>query len=75
MNKLKNKIFIVISSILSIFLISILFIFNYQNYQAEEKHIIENLKRAGNIKDRLAEPKVKDDLPEIKGFDNANLLI
>ena len=74
MNKLKNKIFIVISSILSIFLISILFIFNYQNYQAEEKHIIENLKRAGNIKDRLAEPKVKDDLPEIKGFDNRKFI-
>lgn len=74
MNKLKNKIFIVISSILSIFLISILFIFNYQNYQAEEKHIIENLKRAGNIKERLAEPKVKDDLPEIKGFDNRKFI-
>lgn len=35
MKKLQSKIFVVICSILSLFLLSILFIFNYQDYQRE----------------------------------------
>lgn len=45
MNKLKNKVFCVIFTILSIFLISILIIFNYQDYASESKSIEDNLIR------------------------------
>ena len=43
MKKLRNKVFWVIFAILTIFLLSILFIFNYQDYQKEEKNIQNNL--------------------------------
>lgn len=45
MEKLKKKIFWVILFILTIFLISILCIFNYQSYHQEEKEIETNLTR------------------------------
>ena len=43
MEKLKRKTFIVIFSILTIFLISILCIFNYQDYKHEKTEINENI--------------------------------
>ena len=43
MKKLKNKVFFVITMILTIFVISILSIYNYQNYRREKQNIQENL--------------------------------
>ena len=51
MNKLKNKVFLVIFIILSLFLISIICIFNYQNYKNEKENIISNLMRVNSVKD------------------------
>ena len=45
MEKLKRKTFIVIFSILTIFLISILCIFNYEDYKHEETEIRNNLNK------------------------------
>lgn len=45
MKKLKNKVFFTIFIILTFFLLSILFIFNYQDYQQEKRNINNNLKR------------------------------
>ncbi len=45
MKKLKNKVFIVMVIILTCFLCSILFIFNYQDYSREKMNIDNNLKR------------------------------
>lgn len=61
MNKLKNKVFVVIFSILTIFLITILGIFNFQNYKSEENRVRQNLMNANdmNNKDRMFKP---DDL-------------
>ena len=63
MNKLRNKVFIVIFSILTIFLISILCIFNYQNYRQEKNNIENNLRRMneGQNKEfiRMSDPSEK----------------
>lgn len=48
MEKLKEKIFWVIFSILTIFLFSILCIFNYQDYQHEKTTLQDNLRRIEN---------------------------
>ena len=45
MKKLKNKVFYVIFFILTTFLISILVIFNYQNYQREKNNIKNSFMR------------------------------
>ena len=45
MNKLKNKVFLVLTMILTIFLLSILIIFNYQDYTREKNSIETNLNR------------------------------
>ena len=45
MKKLKNKLFFTILILLSIFLISILFIFNYQDYKREKNIVLDNLSR------------------------------
>ena len=45
MNKLKNKVFTVICLILTIFLVSILLIFNFQNYYKNVNNIKSNLMR------------------------------
>ena len=52
MEKLKKKIFFVVFLILTIFLISILFIFNYQSYNQEEKGIKDKLIRMEDNKNR-----------------------
>jgi hypothetical protein len=52
MKKLKNKIFWVIFSMLTIFLFSILCIFNYQDYEHEKSTIQNNLMRMQNIRDK-----------------------
>ena len=58
MEKLNKKIFIVICSILTIFLFSILFIFNYQDYNREYKNIENILNRMNSLHDRKQlEPK------------------
>lgn len=64
MNKLKNKVFVVIFSILTIFLITILSIFNFQNYKSEENRVRQSLMNANdmNNKDRMFKPDdVNDD--------------
>ena len=48
MKKLKNKVFWTINIILSLFLITILFIFNYQNYNKEKMNIEQSLFRMKN---------------------------
>ena len=52
MKKLKNKVFYVILLILTIFLISILIIFNSQNYRQEANNIKENLMRMDGNRNR-----------------------
>ncbi len=52
MEKLKKKIFSVVFLLLTIFLISILFIFNYQSYNQEKKGIEDNLMRMEDEKDK-----------------------
>ncbi|MBR1802596.1 MAG: HAMP domain-containing histidine kinase [Clostridia bacterium] len=54
MNKLKNKVFWVIFLILTVFLISILFIFNHQTYRQEKSQIESNLTR-------LEDNRIKDE--------------
>ena len=75
MNGLKKKIFWVILSILTIFLLSILCIFNFQSYYQEKNQIENNLNRMANVreKNRLNDngknPIIKeenDEIPDIK---------
>lgn len=49
MNKLKLKIFTLLTLILTLFLLTILIIFNFQDYKKEERAIKENLNRVNNI--------------------------
>ena len=63
MKKLKNKVFCVIFIILTLFLISILMIFNYQNYSQRLNEVKSNLMRMEN--DRKEEPE--------KGLENDNI--
>lgn len=53
MKRLKNKIFIILIAILTTFLISIIFIFNYQSYLKEYNIIKNNIDRIKNIYDEL----------------------
>ena len=60
MNKLKNKVFWVLTLILTSFVLSILIIFNFQDYNREVNIIQNNLIRMGNerkIKERPEFPK------------------
>lgn len=52
MNKLKDKVFLVIFSLLTLLTITILFIFNYQDYYSKKKNIIQNLTMAKKISNR-----------------------
>lgn len=52
MKKLKNKVFYVIFSILTLFLISILLIFNLQSYRQEANNVKENLIRMDEDKNK-----------------------
>lgn len=45
MNKLKNKVFVVLITILTSFLLVLVIIFNYQNYQREYTEINDNLSK------------------------------
>ena len=45
MSKLKNKVFYTIFILLSMFLVTILFIYNYQNYNEAYKNVKNSLKR------------------------------
>lgn len=67
MKKLKNKIFWVIWGILTIFLLSILFIFNYQDYKNEKTNIETNLMRMEENKN----DKFKPD--ELKNIDEKEM--
>lgn len=58
MNKLRKKIFWILFSILSLFLISILWIFNYQNYNNEKENVKRNLLRINN-EEGIVGPKNK----------------
>lgn len=55
MKKLKNKVFMVILSILTIFLVTILIIFNYQYYYSFKNRIIKNLSRTEIMGDKFNE--------------------
>ena len=57
MEKLKKKVFSVILIILTIFLISILWIFNYKNYSQRAKDVKNNLMRMDNRENGPEEKK------------------
>ncbi len=64
MNKLKNKVFYLTFSILSISILSFIAIFNVQNYLEQRNNIDNNLNMASNTKDSnkdLAPPSKPDD--------------
>lgn len=65
MKKLKNKVFYVIFSILTLFLISILVIFNSQNYQQEVSSVRQNLMRMDENKNKETNklPDVEQEQP------------
>lgn len=63
MNKLRKKIFWTLFIILSLFLISILLIFNYQNYSQEKKNIEQNLLRMDISFDK--NPQNKNEIPKL----------
>lgn len=64
MKKLRNKVFSVIYIILTIFLLSILMIFNYQNYTQRAEAVKANLIRMSNVNREL--DKIYDDRNEQK---------
>ena len=66
MKKLKNKVFFVLLSLLTLFLVSILFISNYQNYENQKKEIEKNLIGMDERRER------KDINIEPKEFNNEN---
>lgn len=57
MDKLKNKIFWVILFILTVFLLSVLCIFNYQDYKHEKTEIQNNLMKMEDNKDAQFKPE------------------
>ena len=65
MKKLKNKLFYTILTILSLFLITILFIFNYQDYKNAKDSVENNLSRM-DIRENDLKPK-DDMLPRENG--------
>lgn len=67
MEKLKKKIFLVIFFILTIFLVSILCIFNYQNYNQEKKGIENNLIKMEDRRNR--EERFRPENPEKNELD------
>ena len=69
MKKLKNKVFFTIFTLLSTFLLTILFIYNYQNYNQEYRNINNNLKR---INRENTELKKDFNIPDKPNFDNDN---
>ncbi|MGN1358731.1 MAG: sensor histidine kinase, partial [Bacilli bacterium] len=72
MKKLQKKIFIVLSTILTIFLISILILYNYQTYQKEYNSLKNSLTRIENTHN-LFFPPIKDNRNE--GLSNRPLFI
>lgn len=66
MKKLKNKVFSVIFAILTIFLLSILMIFNFQNYQQKVNEVKNNLMRMDENKNKNLNkiPNKSFDIPE-----------
>ena len=66
MNKLKNKVFAVICLILTIFLVSILIIFNFQNYHKNVNNIKSNLMRMDVSKEneQTKQPTNNSEAPE-----------
>ncbi len=75
MKKLKTKVFWVILSILTIFVISILTIFNYQNYFSAKERIKQNLIKAESFNlnkkpnNRLPKPNEKNDVESMLFMD------
>ena len=69
MKKLKSKIFWTIFIILSLFLVTIIFIFNYQDYNSSKKLIEQNLFRMNNDRSKNI-VKNHGDIPLKPGFDN-----
>ena len=67
MKKLKNKLFYTIFIILSIFLISILVIFNYQDYVIEKKNVLNNLNMISDVNNKPLR-KMDEQIP--KEFEN-----
>ena len=53
MTKLKNKIFLILITMFTIFLLSMIIIFNYQSYQKEYDTVKNNIIRIENITDEL----------------------
>lgn len=83
MNKLKKKVFVVIYILLTVFLISILAIFNYQDYNREYREIETNLRKMqvgqnmeigqSNFGNKNA-PNNSEDSANINNEDSVNIL-
>lgn len=67
MKKLRNKVFSVIFIILTIFLLSILIIFNYQNYSQKSNDVKSNLMRMENNKEK-APDKEPEEIEQKEGI-------
>lgn len=65
MKKLANKTFLTLFIILSLFILTIIFIFNYQNYSREKNDLVNNLMRIN------MEPSFKDD-KKMQEFESAD---
>lgn len=80
MEKLKKKVFSVIFIILTIFLISILGIFNYQNYSQRASDVKSNLMRMNNREngpdnENITQKKLNENLPETKNNENPQIFM
>lgn len=64
MKKLKTKTFITLCTIFSLFLISLLFMTNYQTYNKEQENIKRNLTRLNTIttSEKLSELPLKNQI-------------
>ena len=62
MKKLKNKVFLTLFIIFTIFLLTIIFIFNFQNYNREKNNIISSLSQMNS--DKVVKPFDKENEPE-----------
>lgn len=75
MKKLKNKVFIVLVIILTCFLCSILFIFNYQDYSREKMNIDNNLKRMFDDRDNSDKVPPKKELDKMIFMDSVVYIV
>jgi len=71
MKRLKSKVFLTIFTILTVFLLTILFIFNFQDYRREKSNVVNNLNRMVDGPElEINRKNGFEDIGEIKDFTN-----